>query len=404
MYLNLKTCWQPAVCALMLSIGAAPLEAGMFDKVKETLGMVHQKKEHTIRVLLEHNIEGAMVEVAGPYNIYDPFEGGRVGMRFMSKRMFLQPVENGIKWGEEFPGIYQIVFVPDHAETTILVNGQQYKGDIYVYQIGRKISIVNEVNIEDYVEAIMSTKVDDNVPSEALAALAITIRTDAIHAAGNGPSPYWDVEARKVNYNGYSVTNSHPDVKDVVDVTKGMTLRGAAGPFAAKWTENSAGQTADYETMYKKDSGGPARGVKSLYAEMDKNEHHWNTSVSKYEMAQALGLQEITGMDLYHDKSTGKVYAVKVRDKTKACEVDFLTLQEKLGEDKIPSSDFKASIGASSVDFDGYGKGAGVGLCMHSAKKMADKGENAGKILNQFFPEAEITLVPVPDQRHRFNR
>jgi SpoIID/LytB domain protein len=43
--------------------------------------------------------------------------------------------------------------------------------------------------------------------------------------------------------------------------------------------------------------------------------------------------------------------------------------------------------------FTGYGEGLGVGLCLYSAKALAEKGQKATEILNAFFPETRLEKV-----------
>ena len=66
--------------------------------------------------------------------------------------------------------------------------------------------------------------------------------------------------------------------------------------------------------------------------------------------------------------------------------------------DHLKSNLFNVSIKGNIAVFEGYGIGQGVGLCLYSAKQMAERGDNAVEILAQFFPGMILEKMPAyPD-------
>ncbi|MFN4174410.1 MAG: hypothetical protein ACK4HV_04830, partial [Parachlamydiaceae bacterium] len=94
---------QAVICALMC---VNALEAGILENWSAYV-MKQEARPATIKVLVAQNKPGIVLEVRGKYKIYDPNTMEHISTRFIGKRKFLQPLSNGIKWGEEFPGIYQ---------------------------------------------------------------------------------------------------------------------------------------------------------------------------------------------------------------------------------------------------------------------------------------------------------
>lgn len=187
-----------------------------------------------MKVLVVHNNPGVVLEVKGKYKIFDPNKNSFISNRYIGKRKFIQASSDGLKWGEEFPGVYQIMIVPDDKKTTTLVDGMEYMGNIFVYDIGGAISVVNEVPLEDYVKAVLSYNYDRKFPEELANALAITIRSNAWHQHQNAPQKFWDVQADKVGYQGNKIAQDNRFAKAVKD-TRGMILTQEGKPLSLNW-------------------------------------------------------------------------------------------------------------------------------------------------------------------------
>lgn len=237
----------------------AKVEGGwIYDKISETISGIEKEEHPAIKVLLNHDQNAVIVEIKGTYNLYDPRTGELISSRYKGKRRNLYASSDGIVWGEEFPGLHQIAIVPDNYNTKISVDGIEYFGSIYVYDVGGTISVVNHTLIEDYLDSLMSPMFRNEMPSELLTALAITARTNAYYQAVNGKTPYWDVDANLVGYKGtLSTTNGSP-VQQAVKQTQFMILNqtGAEGaakaPFAVQWGAYNIGKSPQDQPVYSK--------------------------------------------------------------------------------------------------------------------------------------------------------
>jgi stage II sporulation protein D len=179
-------------CCIATAPFTAPLQAGIIQSVKEAIWGC-QAPPPTIKVLIADNLQDIPVEVRGGYRLYDPHTQDYLSSRYFSKKQQFKAVNSGLKWGEEFPGIYQLQLIPDE-DTVLLVNGRPYRGTLYIYAIEDTVSIVNEVPIEDYLESVLSSSNQQQSP-ETLAAIAITERTAAYYAVENPKSAYWATRA-----------------------------------------------------------------------------------------------------------------------------------------------------------------------------------------------------------------
>ena len=351
----------------------------------------------TIRVLLLENVPSAIVEAKGGYSLYNPKNGKNISIGgLFGKRYVAQPYGDGLKWGEIFPGLYQVVIHPD-PQTTFLVNGIEYAGKLALFQVGDRITIVNEVDVDDYIKSTLAMQFDNSASEEVMAAIVIAARTDACYLVQRAPNADYQVKAADVGYEGVGVTRRGNGVDRAVDSTRPLVMlrNDSLGHpyFAARWTEDCAGKTASYQVIYRKDGNTPDKVVESPIAAAHRADVSWAWSVSKSELARLLSMDKVTAVEPYVNAPSGKIYAVQIRSGATTKSVDFLAFQQAVGADNLKSSDFKISMKGDTVTFNGFGKGTGVGLCLYSAKAMAARGRSATQILTTFFPETKVSSI-----------
>lgn len=180
-----------------------------------------------IRVLLEKNVPSAILEAKGEFIVLDRASGEVLSSGLVGKRFVVHALQHGLRWGEEFPDVFQISVVPRHPATMLYVNGIQYRGAVSIYHSKNNlVTIVNEVPIEDYIKSTLAVEVQDSISKEAMAAIAITKRTEAFAKTmvANQSKRPWDVTAQEANYFGYAVTRQKNQIDECVDWTRFMVL------------------------------------------------------------------------------------------------------------------------------------------------------------------------------------
>lgn len=384
-----------AVAALLCSALTPQLSANQTGNQSSAFHRIAEPMApRNVQVLLEKDASEVLLEVKGPYYIFNPHDGSRIASGLLAKRFMIRELDAGLKWGEEFAGIHQIYIKPRSPETAIFVNGIQYNGAVAVYGVAGQVNVINDIDVEDYVKAILTTQFTKPLESEVLSALAILTRTDAYYHATRAPQSFWHVNAKETGYQGSALVVNGSMIDYAVNTTRHLILvhpeNGKNLPFATSWTENSAGKTAPYHSMFRKEAFAPDRGVDAPHAALSRAEHKWSYQTTKKELARLLGVSQIKSMELFVDQSSNKVYALRIKDGVETQDIDFLSLQTRLGKDRLLSSDFTLNVKEDAVTFNGFGKGHGVGLCLYSASALANNGENAVKILSKFFPETYL--------------
>ena len=228
------------------SLGS-PLQGGVWDNVTGYFKRPVAPEPPTIRVLVIHNVDGVNLEVHGRYSLFDPHTNSYLSTRFKGKSRYIQTMSDGLKWGEAFPGLYQLKIRPDENTSFSSIDGYDYDGVLSIYDIGGKISIVNQITIESYLRSILSSLQEEDLEPETLAAIVIAARTNAYFQAMTPKNAYWAVDGQKVGFQGRAALNS--SLEGAIRQTRYMIMsrtgvyERVATPFAAQFGNMTTGQS-----------------------------------------------------------------------------------------------------------------------------------------------------------------
>jgi stage II sporulation protein D len=219
-------------------------QADILTQIKTLLGRPPQHPP-AIKILIVQDQDEAVLEVVGKYKLFDPNTNSHISSRFLGKSKKIQAMADGLKWGEEFPCCHQLELVPTTAQTQFFVNGIEYKGTLRVYSVCGKISIVNEIPIEDYLCLTLESKYSKSLSSEALSAFAIAERTNAYFLANIPKRKFWSVDGTQSGYEGYYAVDPNSPIQKAIRNTRYMvmsrtgTYEGIVTPFPAQWSDSS---------------------------------------------------------------------------------------------------------------------------------------------------------------------
>lgn len=383
------------ICSLCLS--PLLLTADSLHENSIPTDVSQKSKPATLKVLLEKLSEDVLLEVKGRYLVYNPQNDILIESGITGKRARMTVSDNGLVWGELFPGANELRIVPGDSQSSILINGVQYKGCVEIYSVGEHLTVINEVDIENYLKATFAASCA-HIPEELLEIVAVVSRTNLYYLARKNKEATWHVDAQKVSYAGGELSRKSSYAENAVDKTKHMVLTFDDQPFPAVWTKDSAGKTASYASIFRKGGKTPP-GAESLPSGFFRTKNTWTLTVEKERLAEIAHLDVITKIDLFHAEKSGKIYAIRLSNGSEAKNIDFFTLQHALGSDQLKSNDFSIKADQDHITFSGYGQGIGVGLCLASAEILAKRRENPRKILKTFFPGTQLVSMRTLDAK-----
>src|SRR6267154_5423579 len=117
-----------------------------------------KEKPATIKVLVSKQKEKIFLEAKGRHFIYNPLDEMLLSEGSSTTKHSVSTGSNGLKWGGLIPGIFQMRFVPADSQSTLLVDGIEYRGSVEIYDLNGKLYAVNEVDIERYLKSIMTAQ------------------------------------------------------------------------------------------------------------------------------------------------------------------------------------------------------------------------------------------------------
>ncbi len=340
-----------------------------------------------IRVLLTSGASGTVLEGE---TIRAWGGDGRLAAE-ASGRVTVAPVGERIRWN----GSMLLGDTLDAAGAPDLRVGNR-KVDGRVRLLARKgeLLAVAVVPLEAYVAAVLSREAPARFHPEALAALAVAVRTYAAGAAAKPRDPAYDVVGG-VEDQVFEGTDGVAAVfREAADRTRGLVVRYRGELARTVYHSTCGGRTEDAGSAWGKD-------IPYLRAQFcddcaDSPVYRWEYRMSGAEgggVAKTLGVAP--GRDLRIAVTgrtpTGRASRVRISSGGVSREVQAAEFRRVVGYAKVRSLKMEIVPVAGEWRVTGEGWGHGVGLCQFGANGMARRGAGFREILARYYPGTEIT-------------
>ena len=415
------------------------------------------KSSKNVRVGLVENEKKIIFTFKGSYSIYNEHkmifkkkQSTDTWKAYLTKDKILC-VEN-INSGEKVAVNNKIIFKPEQIASYIKLGkiksgkgwhwentkSRSYKGNIEFIKFKNKITVVNDVGIEQYLYGVVPSEMSALSPFEALKAQAVLARTNVFSDLGkkykNKPySLYSDVYSQV--YTGISKT--HERASKAVDETRGLILKNNGRPIQALfhsvcgghlesndviWSGNKLSylpskpdrlsglekyNDLSNERLFKKwiDSRPDAycnladkKVDKALnYA---KKYFRWTKKYSRKKLEQMIrkktgkNFGTLKDIKIIKRGKSGKVISVKVIGTKSTLTISKeLSIRKKLSSPPLYSANFYVVKSGGNFIFKGAGFGHGTGMCQIGACGMASLGKNFIEILKFYFPNTELNNI-----------
>jgi stage II sporulation protein D len=279
------------------------------------------------------------------------------------------------------------------------VDGRVLPGRVEAWSDEAGLVLVNALDLEDYVAAVVASEVPPSWPAAALQAQAVAARTYAVAqkiAQGPGARAHLGASVLDQVYAGAA----HPasGARKAAQATAGEVLTFGAAPIAAYFSSSCGGRGESGEAAFNLppgstpylpggDDGDADRGAPRL---------SWTLRVPLSELSAILRKARrldaaIGGISVAKTTASGR--AAQVRLETSRGAKVLLSgaeLRQLLGYLRLPSLLFRVEVEGGVAAFHGHGSGHGVGLCQWGARGRALHGESYRDILAHYYPAAEL--------------
>lgn len=359
--------------------------------------------------------------------------------------------------GEMIKVTGDLIFKPDQISSFVRIGKVQsgkgwhwedtksrsYKGDLEFLNINGRITVVNDVGIEQYLYGVVPSEMSSESPMEALKAQAILARTNIFSKVGRKykDKPYsLSSDVYSQVYTGIDkITEA---TSRAVDETRGLILAYKGKPVEALFHSVCGGYLESNDVIWSsaalpylkakpcspsgtfsygdlKNENNFRKWINSTpdsYCNLNgkpsanklgfaKKYYRWEKSYTSQKLESIIksttgkNIGKLKDISVTSRGSSGKAISVKVTGSAGSVTINKeLNIRQKLSKPPLYSGNFYVEKRDNDKDgypsvfvFKGAGFGHGTGMCQIGACGMADTGKNFDEILEFYFPGTDVT-------------
>ena len=298
-----------------------------------------------------------------------------------------------------------------------------YHGAVELAPRAEGLTVVNLLNVEEYLYSVLPSEMPSGWPQAALQAQAVAARSYTLANLGRFAARGFDLlgDVASAAYRGLGAETAA--ARAAVDATRGLALMAEDKPLPAYYSANCGGYTDTTESAWGFPSSlpavpdplSPARAAlldpEQLAAWLSdrppaycanpdysaRSAYRWKLWVSRQEIENRLEHPEL-GAILAIVPSvrtlSGRVSEVRVKGASGELTVRWDAVRRRLGGLRSNLFVVEPQLGADGLPesflFTGAGWGHGVGLCQSGAAGMAAAGWSAERILRHYYGGASL--------------
>lgn len=300
--------------------------------------------------------------------------------------------------------------------------GKKYRGALKFINNSSSLTVINYLDIEDYLLGVIANEMISSWNIEALKAQAVAARSFAYSNYNKFAKYGFNLtdDTRSQAYGGYN-TETKPTTQAVTD-TKGIVGYYNKKVAQLIYNASSGGKTEDAKNVW-------GSAIPYLIAQIDPYSTNDVYSNWKFTMTSS----EIEKSLKSRGKNIGSLKSIRIEEVSKSGYVTKMTfigsdssltytgdsIRAALGYSKLKSayftinnssnsnyddntifgtldsyvSGYNNTISSNTYTFNGHGYGHGVGMSQYGAKNMADRGYDYKKILAFYYPGVTLGQI-----------
>jgi len=312
-------------------------------------------------------------------------------------------------------GTSAVVVIPK-TSGRIEVGGNRYHGNLRVLASGGNVMMVNCLDLEDYLAAVVGAELYDHWHIECLKAQAVAARSYTLyqmkHASRSRPFDVYADPARSQAYIGLGGRRRQGETSQsrrAVEATRGVCLAwddgGTERILETVYHSTCGGRTVPYHQYWTSAKPmAPLMGVQCTHCRRSPT-YRWTLKLD------AEVLRDRLRKTVPRMRTLARIERIAVRpeDATPDGRVRRVTIWTDLGDhwavDREPfaasfpaamrfySDRFAVTLSGGDVVVEGRGHGHGVGMCQYGAQAQAVAGRKAEGILNTYYPGSHLVRV-----------
>ncbi|MBN1598650.1 MAG: SpoIID/LytB domain-containing protein [Bacteroidales bacterium] len=286
----------------------------------------------------------------------------------------------------EFKGIDQENIISLKAINPI-IEGMDYDDDFIISAGKNKIQLINKLDMENYIAAVIEAEGGNHAPLEYYKAQAVLIRTYTIKNMYKHGEEGFNLcdQVHCQAYKGRASNNAV--ILNAAVSTAGKVLINADSVMVmTPFHSNCGGETSAAGMVWQKDLP-HLQSIKDPFC--TKSTHSaWTLKVPKEQWLKFINEYQNDNID--YSKYN---FTFKIQHRTKfvlinGVNLNMRTVRENFG---LKSAFFSITDNEDQIIFNGKGYGHGVGMCQEGAIEMARVGYTWLDIIHFYFCDVEIT-------------
>ena len=352
-------------------------------------------RAQTVRVLIAEGKPAVRVASAGGATLTDASGRYVLARTERSDAYRLAPFGQAVRVRETGASAAPVMVWPGRG-AQVTVDGQGYRGRLEVHRIGPGLTVVNVVELEDYLQGVLKDEIPTGWPLEAAKAVAVAARTYAVYQMDQNAGTLFDLRATTASQVYGGAGGEDPRTTAAVQATRGQVLTFAGQPFPAFYHACSGGSTEDAVDIFGVNFD-MVVGVKDDFS-LGCPQALWVERLMPSQIERALAragysVGRVVGIQDLLRSRTGRILQIAVQHSGGTLVLEGRRFREALGTEVIRSTDFQVRADAGGFTFVGRGWGHGAGLSQWGAKEMAEMAYQYREILHFYYPLAEVASL-----------
>lgn len=290
---------------------------------------------------------------------------------------------------------------PVSSDGFVRVNGKNYRDGVIVSAAGSRLTVVNELGIDNYVRGVLAAEMSRDWPLEALKAQAVAARGFVWRNAGRHAKDGFDM-CPTVHCQVYiGAAGEHFSTDKAVEDTAGEILVDRNGdPANTVFHASCGGHTEEPSNVWDVSSSPIPYLIAKKCPHCGWYRHFkWSSVIDEAYIRTRLNaagykVGKIRSLEVVSRNVSGRARFIRVIHAGGSVAIGAGKFRLAVDSWKIKSTKLDAIVrGRDSFEFRGQGWGHGVGMCQAGAKGMADSGRNYRDILGFYYPGTYIKKV-----------
>lgn len=281
-----------------------------------------------------------------------------------------------------------LIYVGDPSTAS---GGRWYRGEVKLVRDSGGLTVINDLNLEDYVASVIGKEMYPTWPQEALKAQAVAARSYAIFQQQHPKFKLFDVLSTTTSQVYAGLEGEANTTQTATQATAGQVLTYQGKVIESVFHSASGGHTENSESVWVK-TVPYLRGVPDF--DQSAPVFRWNLTLTAAQVRQRIpGLGDIIAMTPVKVSPTGRVQTLKVQGSQGSRVIKGSQARRALGLKSTlfavkPEFGLVANRRSSRpIQFDivGQGSGHGLGMSQWGAYSLALQGKPYQDILMHYF-------------------